>query len=273
MSENVEKLEKMVKHFSERVQTPKAASEPSSINLDEYNRKLRLARMREGELLARQREQRIQDAKIKWVEKIDDRWRDADISKIQDPEVASKIVDLINRHTKPQGYHATSLVISGDLGKGKTYLGYIYAYELIKAGVLGPNNFYIDTEGALAAISRSGFERKNLLAELKHPKNKFYFIDDVGRGGFANEYDRTEVWYDLINHIYTKKLTLVITTNLVLNPEIKESLRGWLGAAATDRLTHITPASGKIVLLGDNMRKKKGEEWESNYLNSSGPQH
>lgn len=267
MEENHEKLGRMVEHFNQKSSNAqKTLINKPAVDLDEYNRRLRGARVKEQRLLQKQRVERIQAAKNRWKELIDDRWKDAELSKIEDAEVSSKIQDLINRHRNPQGHHATSLVISGDLGKGKTYLGYIYAYELINEGILGPDNFYIETEGALAGISRSGFEKKDLMAGLKHPKNKFYFIDDVGRGGFANEYDRTEIWYDLINHIYVKKLTLVVTTNLILNPEAKESLRGWLGAAATDRLTHITPPSGKVVLLGDNMRKRKGEEWERNYV-------
>lgn len=201
-----------------------------------------------------------------WFNKIEERWQDATLSKLTDPDIIKAIEDRLERHEKGDGLNQTSLMISGTYGKGKTYAGYAYAYELISAGALLPSQVFINTERALVDIATGGYEKSEKLRQLLNPHYRFYLIDDVGRGTYQNAAQRGEVWYELLNHVYVNRLTLVLTTNLVTTSrEGGNTISSWMGNAAVDRLRHLVGASGNIVMSGDDKRSQLGTKWEEDY--------
>lgn len=143
-----------------------------------------------------------------------------------------------------------------------TWLAYAYINHAVKTGAVTPGQIIADTETAiLGKISSSGFRRAELLEELFHPKYKIYFIDDVGQGYFSTEQSRKEVWYELLDHVYSHDLTLILTTNkdfihrggkIVGSPALEK----WIGSAAYDRLRHIVGSDGLII--PGNVNKRPG---------------
>lgn len=151
-----------------------------------------------------------------------------------------------------------------------TWLGYAYINQAVQSGAVTPGQIVADTETAiLGKISSSGFRRAELLEELFHPKYKIYFIDDVGQGYFSSEQSRKEVWYELLDHVYSHDLTLILTTNKEFvhqNGKIVGSpaLERWIGSAAYDRLRHIVGGDGLIIPGNVNKRPSVYENREEN---------
>lgn len=140
-----------------------------------------------------------------------------------------------------------------------TWLAYAYLNKLVKEGIMSPANLVASTETAvLGRIAAGGFKRAEMYEDLRNPLKKVYFIDDVGQAFFSSDPVRKEVWYELIDHIYSNDLTLIITTNKLLgtnngHPK-KDTLSDWLGDAAYDRLKHIMGPEGLITPSGRNKR-------------------
>lgn len=154
-----------------------------------------------------------------------------------------------------------------------TWLAYAYINHAVQKGAVTPGQIIADTETAiLGKISSSGFRRAELLEELFHPKYKIYFIDDVGQGYFSTEQSRKEVWYELLDHVYSHDLTLILTTNkdfihrggkIVGSPALEK----WIGSAAYDRLRHIVGSDGLIIPGNVNKRPGAYEKREENLKN------
>lgn len=145
------------------------------------------------------------------------------------------VVDRVNRLASKKGTHKTSLLLQGKMGTGKTWVAYSYINMAIAAGICTAGQVVSDTEtSVLGRITMSGFKKPEMLDNLLHPRNKIFFIDDVGQGFFNDNQKREEVWFELIDHIYTHQLTLLITTNLT-----NGQLERWVGARSYDRLMAI----------------------------------
>lgn len=184
---------------------------------------------------------------------------------------------------EPKGYVKTRCITvsaasstyltSGYTVTHNTWLAYAYINHAVQSGAVTPGQIIADTETAiLGKISSSGFKRAELLEELFHPKYKIYFIDDVGQGYFSNEQSRREVWYELLDHVYSHDLTLIITTNkefLTKNGKLtgSPSLENWIGTAAYDRLRHIVGSDGVIIPGNVNRRPGVYERREENLSN------
>lgn len=209
-----------------------------------------------------------------WKKKVGNRWSSACLDQIKNPDAHERLADRINRHVAkdPDGLNETSLLVSGLTGRGKTYLGYAYAFELIKLGLLLPHQIFIGSESVLSEIVSSGFRQSEKMEELLSSEYKFYMIDDVGRGRFKDISDRGTIWHQVLDHMYAHQIPIVLTTNLLAKkPENVPgkthavTIAEWLGDSAVDRLRHIVGNTGNIVMTGDDIRAQVGSNWEQNY--------
>lgn len=229
--------------------------ETPEVSPEEYKKRLVESLTQDSYLVGLEREKRIAHGLKEWKKKVGPRFGEA----TTDNPI---ITDRVQRLATGSGAHKTSLVLSGDLGVGKTFAAYAFINLAIASGAVTPGQIVADTETAiLGKISSSGFKRSELLEELFNPRYKIYFIDDVGQGYFSNEQGRREVWYELMDHVYSHDLTLIITTNKafkVVGGKITGSpaLEQWVGGAAYDRLKHIVGLDGLIV--PGNVNKRPG---------------
>lgn len=251
--------------------TPKA-------NMNKYRERLRKEMSTDQEVVEEVQQTHISQAMKIWNDRIDPRWVDAPVN-------SEVIQERVERLYTGKGTHRTSVVIAGLYGVGKTWAAYGYANEMVKRGILVPDQITDISEAIISNIANAGYETSNRLNALLHPKHKFFLIDDVGQGNFGSEESRTAVWFEIINHIYSKQLTLVMTTNLsfkVPTDANKQPIRDstnkvitqspaelWLGPAAFDRLRHIIGGVSGIVVPGDkNMRDEVLEAREKAYTES-----
>lgn len=229
-----------------------------SVSPEEFKERLQRSLRRDGILVSADKKRRVDKASAEWKARVGKTFAEATTD---DP----RIVDRVRRLTSQSGLHKTSVLFHGNLGTGKSWNAYAYINLAIEAGAVTPGQIIADTEtGILGKISSSGFKRADLLEELFNSRNKIYFIDDVGQGYFSNEQGRTEVWYELIDHIYTHQLTLIITTNKKLTDN---SMGAWIGGRAWDRLKAIVGTDGSIVPGVVNRRGSVLEKAEEKYRN------
>jgi DNA replication protein DnaC len=227
-----------------------------SVSPEEFEERLKRSLKRDGVLVSADKKKRVEQASKEWKERVGKTFAEATTD---DP----RILDRVNRLVTGEGLHKTSIIFHGNLGVGKSWTSYAFINLAIEAGAVIPGQIVADTEtGVLGRISSSGFKRADLLEELTHPRNKIYFIDDVGQGYFSNEQGRTEIWYELIDHVYTHQLTLLITTNKRLTDD---SMGAWIGARAWDRLKVIVGSDGAIVPGVVNRRSSVLEKAEEKY--------
>ena len=230
----------------------------NEVSAEEYHNRLVASLGQDSYLVSQEKEHRIDKALNEWKKRVGPRFADATT---ENP----LIVERVNRLAQGNGIK-TSLVMSGDLGVGKTWASYAFINLAIAAGAVTPGQIIADTETAiLGKISSSGFKRAELLEELFNPRYKIYFIDDVGQGYFSTEQGRREVWYELIDHVYSHDLTLIMTTNKefkIVGGKISGSpaLEQWIGGAAYDRLKHIVGSDGLIVPGNVNRRPGVAEK-------------
>lgn len=173
------------------------------------------------------------------------------------------ILDRVSRLQTRTGKHKTSLVLYGNLGTGKSWTAHAYINLAISAGAVTAGQIISDTETAvLGKISSGGYKRVDMLDQLFHDRNQIYFIDDVGQGYFSNEQGRTEVWFELIDHVYTHQLTLIMTTNKAFTDF---SLGRWIGARSFDRLKTLIGSDGLMEPGKVNRREGVLAEQEKRY--------
>lgn len=224
------------------------------ISREEYQKRMLAEIAKDKRDAARLREERIKTYVTQWRKQVGERFRDADT---EDPI----ILDKINRIKRGVGGHRTSVVLAGEIGIGKTWMAYAYLNKLIKEGLFNPAEIVHDTEASiLGRIASGGFKRDEMFQELVHPMHKVFFIDDVGQAYYSDDVKRQSVWFELINHIYTNDLILVMTTNKKFQINEKgqfvnmNSLSHWLGEAAFDRVRNIVGSDGLIVPGNVNRR-------------------
>lgn len=248
---------------------------------EEYERRLKIDSERTQKLVMSTTQNRIDSALARWEEIVGPRFFGAGLE-VNEPKIQRRIKEF----TEGGSRFNSSIVLSGDLGVGKTWRAYGYAERLIRENVLQQANIIEGTEiSVLGSIATSGFRKSDKMNELLDPRHKFFLIDEVGRTNFPNISAQHEVWYELVNHIYMNDLTLVISTNLSTNvvkkdkpnplvafrsisqrrdfleeeerleknPELTTALEEHMGKAAYDRLKHIV-GDGMITPEGGNRR-------------------
>lgn len=230
-------------------------------------RRLQAQELRETQLLvARKRVAGIEREAGKWSERVGSRWADAALSKLSDPGAIAAIEDRLGRFKHKDGMNRISLVFSGSNGGGKTYAAYAYVRELIDGGFIRNSQIFLGNESSLSNIASAGFRRDEMRAELLHPRHRLYFIDEVGRGAFGSPVARGQVWDDLMDHVYSNQLCIVLTTNLKTNTKnAPDAISSWITGAGIERLRHMVGIDGNVVMNGKNYRKELGDHWESEY--------
>lgn len=227
------------------------------VDSSEYLRRIEAERAKDAYLLSTVRKKKAIDASKEWAEKVGPTFSHAET---QTPQ----ILERIERHRTKSGLHKTSILFYGDkYGRGKTWAAYSYINALVKEGIILPGQVFFGTESAtVSRIANSGFNRSEEMLEMKRESHKIFFIDDVGQAYFFKKEHREEVWYELIDHIYTKRLTLILTTNL---PFTEHGLGQWVGGRAWDRLRTLVGNDGAIQLQGVNKRDAIFQENEQAY--------
>lgn len=249
------------KRFNNAVTTSAGSSPQQSFTMAEYKKRLEKSLKQDSVIVHKQQERSIKQSLATWMDLVGPRFANAQSD-------SSVVVDRVERLYRNSGQHKTSLVLYGGMGTGKTWHAYGFINALLQNGIVTAAGIMHDTEtGSLGRISSSGFRRAELFDQLLNPKYRVYFIDDVGQGYFMNEQSRTEIWYELIDHVYTHNLTLILTTNK--NPMARRGdfngLEGWIGPRAFDRLTTLVGPDGFYEPSKINQREKVFEAQEEEY--------
>lgn len=233
-----------------------AVEETEKIDNSEYLRRMAEERKKDAYLVTSVKKQKAAKASKEWAEKVGPTFASAET---QTPQ----ILERIERHRMKKGLHKTSILFHGQYGRGKTWAGYSYINAMVREGLLLPGQVFFGTESAtISRIANSGFNRSEEMLEMKRQSHRLFFIDDVGQGYFFKKEHREEVWYELIDHIYTKRLTLILTTNLPFN---EFGLGAYVGGRAWDRLRTLVGNDGAIEIRGGNKRDAIFQENEDEY--------
>lgn len=234
--------------------------ERKEVSQEEYQAKI-IAEMKRDQRDANfKRKERIENYMKAWKKQVGERFGSATTD---NPVILNKI----ERVKKGQKEHRTSLLLAGDLGIGKTYAAYAYLNALIKEGLYNPAEIVHNTEASiLGRIASGGFKRDEMFVELTNPMHKVFFIDDVGQAYYSDETKRHSVWFELINHIYTNDLILIMTTNKKFTVDKEgrftnsDNLKNWVGDAAFDRIRNIVGGDGLIIPGNINRRPQVLQE-------------
>lgn len=236
--------------YSENTLTWRDRKNPTKHNESDFEAfERRQKRDRERSEIRRRRriEAAVEENLEIWENSVSDRWRGADLHRI-DREQSNRILDQIEKN----GF--VSFFFYGSTGIGKTYHAYAVIKEYIRRGWLSPDQVIVLNEGQLLDYVSTGFEGRNKLAEVLSDKYKFYFIDDIGRGGSAPEDKRNALWDRMMDHMYAKDVNFVLTSNFTL-----KGLSDNFSDASLDRLM-LQTLERRIEFTGDNYRHKLAKE-------------
>ena len=162
----------------------------------EYVKRLERSLKKDQVVVGKVSEERIERSLKTWKERVGPTFAGATTD-------IPMVVDRVNRLSTKSGKHKTSLVAYGNMGVGKSWTAYAYINMAIASGSATAMQVVVDTEtGVLGKITVSGYKKPEMLEELMAPRNKIWFIDDVGQGFFSDAQKRTEVWFELVDHIF-----------------------------------------------------------------------
>lgn len=230
------------------------------VSADDYVRRLNQSKARDLHLLKQVERDRIVASSAKWKQMVGATYANATVA---DPFIMSRL----NRLKTGVGLHLTSLILCGNMGVGKTWNAYAYVGEAIRSGAVTAGQVKMGTEtGLLSKIVSGGFNKASLLEELLNPRYRIYLVDEIGAGWFSNPNQRSEIWYELVDHIYTHQLTLIGTTNLPLGRQdaSKVTLEDWVGVRAFDRMRSLVGGNPGFYVPGlENRRPQVLKENES----------
>jgi DNA replication protein DnaC len=244
------------KRVAQRIENRNNALHKDEVSDSEYRRRLQISLKRDRVIVEDNKEVRIKASLENWKAKVGPTFAHATTE-------LPLVTDRVARLAEGEGQHKTSICLHGDLGVGKTWTAYSYINLAIASGAVTDGQIVADTETAtLGKIAKSGYKAPLLWDELLNPRYKIYFIDDVGQSNFSQEHGRTEVWYELVDHIYNHQLTLILTTNKAFT---ENSLGAWVGKRAFDRIKTLVGSDGLVEPGRFNRRPAVFEERESQY--------
>ncbi len=222
----------------------------NKISKEEHDKRIREMLAKDAKLAADLKLKRLGNSLEEWARMVGPRFADA---QIEDERIEKIIESKINKIETDGPLHRNSLLLSGKLGVGKTWVAYAYPRKLIARGLLYPANVIHGTETTLLTpLALAGFERPDKIMEMLKPSHKFFLIDEVGRATFRTPEIRHEIWYAIINHVYEHHIPLVLTTNMSTNDSrYGNELENWIGEAAYDRLKNMADV---IVPSDENKR-------------------
>ena len=228
------------------------------VSREEYLRRRNEMIRRDGLIAENVRSERIEQAMKEWAVTVGPRFAQATV---ENPRVKAIIDKKVHRIVTGGPQHHNSIVLSGDLGVGKTWAAFAYARALVESGVLWPGSIKHGTEsGLLLPLMNLGFERPQKLKAFLDEKTRFYLIDDVGRTFVRDTALRHEVWYEVLNHAYDNHIPVVLTTNKSTaefydrtQRRNTNELEAWIGDAAYDRLRNIAD----IIIPGEENKRPK----------------
>ena len=142
-----------------------------------------------------------------WDSQTPSRWRGASLSKDSSPE-ASTILDMIKN-----GPRGGSFFIAGSANSKRTHLAYSIIRKMIAQGVTTPSQVCTLSEDKILSLSNAGFSGRDRLNSLLSSQYNLYLLDGVGsKPGYTERESAT--YEEVIDHIYNKDLTAVITSPL-----------------------------------------------------------
>jgi len=241
-----------------RAKTEQDSQARKAVTKEEYAERLKLSRLKDKNALASLRETNIRKYSHEWAKIVGETFAPADTN-------LPAVEERVERLRTNQGLHKTSIVFQGEeYGRGKTWNAFAYVNKLVHQGIFLPGQIYHGTESStLAHIASSGFEKGKMMSQLIGDRTKkVFFIDDVGLGTYYRPDQREAAWYTLVDHIYVRRLTLILTTNL---PFTEQGLGHFIGARAFDRLRSLVGNDGVIIMRGENRREQVFIENEKNY--------
>lgn len=223
---------------------------PVNHNETDYHAfKVRQQRDRERSAIRHKRQRRttIENNLIKWENSVSDRWKHADLE-TADGEHRKKVLEEIER----SGF--SSFYFFGETGIGKTFHAYALIKEYIRRGHISPSQVVKASEGQILDYVNTGYEGRNKLSKLLGENYRFYFFDDVGRGGIGTQDKRNAMWDRVIDHIYSSDAEFVMTSNFKL-----QALEDNFSEATFDRM-FLTTNRRRIEFAGDNYRHKLAKQ-------------
>lgn len=260
--DDLKRLELLRRAHADKKRTDNRATGANLPDPEEYARRNRARIEADARMVAAQRDAIVERGLRTWSESIGPLWRDATIDDpSMPPDVRAAIVDRVNRWASGNGRHHTTLIFYGPVGRGKTWCAYALAHEMIRRNLLTPAQVRVFSEQELAEIADSGYLKAQKMDELRNSSIKLFIFDDVGRGNFRTPAERGSMWFEVINHVYSNNLAMVITANLKA-----DAFEGWFGAASTDRLRVMTGSEGAIEFSNrENMRRATTLRREKEY--------
>ena len=235
----------------------------SPMSVEEYTRRLNAQLADVNRISEAKRKAHIEEQVREWHQRAGIRFANAKVSDQRNQNIINSRVERIR---EGKLVHRNSLILIGELGVGKTWMGHAYIEALIREGLLQNNEVCMGTEiNLLAPVAEAGFNQPEEIKRLLNPIYKMYFIDEVGRAAIRNPANRHAIWYALVNHAYVNHIPIIMTTNCgtapveYVNPATNErsktsELEAWIGDASLDRLRYMAGDDGVIIPSSQNQR-------------------
>lgn len=241
------------------------------MSVEEYTRRLNSQLNDVNKISEAKRKARIEEQIQAWHLRVGERFANATVTDARNRQIINSRVERIR---EGKFMHRNSLILIGDLGVGKTWMGHAYIEALIREGLLQNGEVCMGTEiSILAPVADAGFNQPEELKRLLNPGYKVYFIDEVGRAAIRNAANRHAVWYALVNHAYINHIPIILTTNCgtapmdYVNPTTNErsrtsELEAWIGDASLDRLRYMAGDDGVIIPSTENQRPQANKYFD-----------
>ena len=159
---------------------------------------------------------------------------------------------------KHSGHPEASLVLSGSVGVGKTHI----AQAIWWSDRYRPDGITVERPMGYFRLANQIIQEldQDIIMSLKiNPARGLVVVDDVGSeqtiqfvSTGAQQFERQQRYFKLINYCYGKKISLIITSNLTL-----DELRKHIGERAWDRLSEMAPKGFMLEMFDVPSHRQK----------------